>query len=113
VDPKVQKAMEQVRPAPGYALVTLVRAEERERELDLPAGTEAMLDSAMVRVVTTHPGDDMLAREYTDGSIVFASLHGIAPLLGTYTYLLPLERVQGTLPAGSTATRTDLGFTAH
>jgi hypothetical protein len=100
VDPKVQAAAELVQPAAGYALVTLMMASERHEELDLPTGTVAMLESAMVRVLRLHPSDDMLAREYPPTSVAIASLEGLAPILGTYCFLLPLDRIQGAWPTG-------------
>lgn len=110
VDPEVQALMQRVRPAPGYALAQLVQAAEREQALGLPAGTSAALDSAMLRLLAMHPHDDLLAREHPVGTIVFASLEGIAPLLGTYVYLVPLERVQGTLPAPDADDGAPMGF---
>ncbi|MCW2928108.1 MAG: hypothetical protein JWM86_2076 [Thermoleophilia bacterium] len=103
--------MELVEPAPGYALARLVMAEERETQLGLPAGTEALLDAAMLRVLALHVGDDQFAREVPVGSVVFASLEGLAPLLGTRVFLLPLERVQGAMPTASGAEPTaPMGF---
>jgi hypothetical protein len=106
----VQEAMQRVEPAPGYALAQLVQATEREELLGLPAGTKAALDSAMLRLLAMHPHDDVPAREHPVGTIAFASLEGIAPLLGTHVYLLPLERIQGTLPAPGVAATEPMGF---
>lgn len=103
VDPAVQARLVDVRPASGYALARLILAEERTTDLGFPTGTEAMLDSAMLRLERMASSDDMFARDHPPGSIIFASLDGLAPLLGTYLFLLPLERVQGSLPVDAPA----------
>lgn len=110
VDPKVQAAMELVRPAPGYALATLLLAKERAAVLDLPADTTALLEAAFVRIHALHPSDDDMAREYPVGSIVIASLEGIAPLLVTHAFLLPHERIMGTVPVGGITPGEAFGF---
>ncbi|MCW2961952.1 MAG: hypothetical protein JWM90_2339 [Thermoleophilia bacterium] len=112
VDPAVQTAMEQVRPAPGYALVRLLTSEQRTTELGLPADTTALLEAAMLAIVSLHPSDDDFARDVPVGSIIFASLEGLAPLLGSRTFLLPLERLQGVWPGASTRPQAPLGFEA-
>src|SRR5436190_17399914 len=76
VDPAVQAAVEQVAPAPGFALVKLMSPGDRETELKLPPKTTAHLEAAMVRVLDLHRHDDDLARDYPRGSIVFLSLEG-------------------------------------
>lgn len=101
VDPAVQAALAGVEPTSGYALVRLVLAEERATDLGFPPDTEALLDAAMLRIERMHSSDDLIAREHPEGAIIFASLDGLAPLLGTYLFLLPLERIQGALPAGA------------
>ena len=101
VDPAVQAALEGVEPAPGYGLARLVLAAERHEQLGFPEQTEALLDSAMLRLTRLHSSDDLVAGDYPVGAVVFASLEGLAPLLGTYLFLLPLERIQGVLPSGS------------
>jgi hypothetical protein len=98
VDPAVQAAAERVRPAAGYGLVRAMMGEQRATELDLPAGTIALLESASVRILALHHSDDLLAREFPVGSVVFASLEGLAPILGTFCFLLPLDRIQGAWP---------------
>jgi len=110
VDPAVQAAMEQVEPAPGFALTRLVLAAERHERLGLPEATEAMLDAAMLRVLAVRGGDDVFARDYPVGTIVFASLDGLAPLLGTYCFLVPFERIQGRLPGAGTHDGEPVGF---
>lgn len=110
VDPATQAAMERVEPAPGYALVRLVLAKQRETELSLPAGSTALLESAMLRLLALHRTDDSFAREYPEGGVVFASLEGLAPLLGTYVYLLPLDRIQGAWPTPGVAPGEPIGF---
>lgn len=103
VDPAVQAAMELVEPAPGFALARLVLAAERQAEMGLPPETNALLDSAMLRLIRLHSSDDLFARDYPAGSVVFASLEGLAPLLASHVFLLPLERVQGVLPGAASA----------
>jgi hypothetical protein len=111
VDPAVQAAMEDVLPAPGYALARLVLAEQRASELGLPAATTALIESAMLRLLDLHSSDDLFASSYPVGSVVFASLEGLAPLLGTYCFLLPLERIQGSYPSdGDVTIAAPLGF---
>lgn len=109
VDAATQAAMERVQPASGFALVRLLRASEREQELKLPAGTTAHLEAAMVRILDLHPSDDDLARDLPRGSVVFLSLEGLAPLLGTWAYLVPVDRIQGVFPTGL-AEGAPLGF---
>ena len=110
VDPAVQQAMRQVRPAPGYSLATLMLAPERAELLGLPADTTAMLEAAFVRIVALHPSDDDFAREYPPGSVVIASLEGIAPLLVTHAFLLPNERIMGSVPVDGVAPGAAFGF---
>lgn len=110
VDPKVQAAMELVRPAPGFALAKLMLAPERAEALGLPADTTALLEAAFVRIVALHPTDDDLAREYPPGSVVVASLEGIAPLLVTHAFLLPAERIMGSVPVDGVAPGAAFGF---
>lgn len=110
VDPKVQAAMLEVRPAPGYALATLMLAPERAEAIGLPTDTTALLEAAFVRIRALHPTDDDLAREYPVGSVVVASLEGIAPLLVTHAFLLPAERIMGTVPVDGVAPGAAFGF---
>jgi hypothetical protein len=98
VDPATQAAMERVQPAPGFALVKLLSPSDRESELKLPAKTVAHLEAAMVQVLDLHASDDVVARDYPPGSIVFLSLEGLAPLLGTFVFLAPVDRIQGAFP---------------
>jgi hypothetical protein len=113
VDPAVQAAMERVRPAPGYALVRLVLGSERASAFGLPADTKAIVEAAMVRVLALDPSDDDIARDVPVGSVVFASLEGIAPLLASYAYLLPIERIQGIFPTDVAPGTGPLGFEAE
>ncbi len=110
VDPVVQAAMQQVRPAPGFVLATLMLAPERSKVLGLPADTTALLEAAFVRIQALHPSDDDLAREYPVGSVVVASLEGIAPLLVTHAFLLPTERIMGSVPVEGVAPGAPFGF---
>ncbi|MCW2924304.1 MAG: hypothetical protein JWM98_1708 [Thermoleophilia bacterium] len=110
VDPALQDAMERVEPAPGFAVARLMLAPERESELGLPAGSVGLLDAAMLRIVTLHHSDDSIAREYPLGTVVFASLDGLAPLLSTRAYLLPLDRIQGAFPGTGTGSSEPIGF---
>ncbi len=110
VDPALQAAMETVRPAPGFVLAQLILAAERQEALALPADTTALLEAAFVRVLALHPSDDDLARDYPPGSVVIASLEGIAPLLATHSFLLPAERIMGTFPVAGVAEAAPLGF---
>lgn len=110
VDPAVQAAMELVRPAPGFALVRLMLATERAEVLALPADTTAMLEAAFVRVLALHASDDDLARSYPVGSVAVASLEGIAPLLVTHAFLLPADRIMGTVPLEGVTPAEPLGF---
>lgn len=109
VDPATQALMERVEPVAGFALVRLVLADERHRELGLPVKTTALLESALVRLLALHASDDDVARDFPSGSTVFLSLEGIAPLLGTHAYLVPTDRIQGRFPTDVTA-RPPLGF---
>jgi hypothetical protein len=109
VDPAVQAAAERVRPAAGYGLVRAMMGEQRAAELALPAGTVALLESASVRILALHHSDDALAREFPVGSVVFASLEGLAPILGSLCFLLPLDRIQGTWPTDVPASEP-MGF---
>lgn len=110
VDPVVQAAMELVRPAPGYVLAKLMLAPERAELLELPADTTALLEAAFVRILALHPSDDDFAREYPVGSVVVASLEGIAPLLVTHAFLLPNERIMGSVPVAGVAAGAAFGF---
>lgn len=111
VDPAVQAAMEQVQPAPGFALVRLMTAEQRTTQLGLPADTTALLEAAMLTIVSLHPSDDDFARDVPAGSVIFASLEGLAPLLGSRCFLVPLERLQGVWPTAEPRSDAPLGFT--
>lgn len=111
VDPALQAAMERVAPAPGYVLARLVLGTERASQLGLPADTKAILEAAMLRILALDSSDDDIAREFPVGTIVFASLEGIAPLLASWCYLLPIERIQGTFPTEAAAGAA-LGFEA-
>jgi hypothetical protein len=110
VDPELQQAMEQVRPAAGFVLVTLLLAADRHETLGLPAESTALLEAAFLRVLAMHPSDDDLARDYPVGSVVVASLEGIAPLLSTRAFLLPADRIMGAFPVDDLATSQPFGF---
>lgn len=102
--------MELVRPAPGFVLATLLLAADRAEHLGLPNDTTALLEAAFVRVLALHPSDDDLAREYPAGSVVVASLEGIAPLLMTHAFLLPTERIMGSVAVDGVEPGTPFGF---
>jgi hypothetical protein len=110
VDPAVQAAMEQVRPAPGFVLATLLLAGDRAELLGLPTDTTALLEAAFVRLVALHPSDDDLARDYPVGSVVVASLEGIAPLLMSHAFLLPADRIMGHVALEGLTPSHSLGF---
>ena len=97
IDPVVQAAMEEVQPAPGFLLTRLVTGAERQAR-GLPEGTVANLQSAMVEVLRLNSQDDLFARDVPPGTTVVVSLEGLAPLLDTLVFLVPLERVQGHVP---------------
>lgn len=96
VDPVLQEAMERVEPASGVILARLVGPDDRP-SAGLPASA-AHQASALLELLACHPEDDTLARDVPPGSLIFASLEGLAPLLESTAYLVPAERIQGTLP---------------
>jgi hypothetical protein len=85
-------------------------APERAELLGLPADTTALLEAAFVRIHAFHHSDDDLGREYPVGSVVVASLEGIAPLLVTHAFLLPAERIMGSVPVDGLTPAVPLGF---